>query len=146
VNKEMAMPFYVIEPEVAGELGPGTEIDRSVHPPLVGRFEHLFSGWLGDEILECFPCYLVTSRLGEAIVEHGLSGCRLGPVDVSRSEQFEELYPDQELPSFRRLVISGHAGQNDFGLASDYRLVISERAMSVLRAGVISNCDIEKYG
>lgn len=139
------MLFYVIEPEVAGELGPGTEIDRSVHPPIVRRFHHVFSGWLGDEILECFPCYLVVSHLGETIADHNLSGCKLAPVDVSRSEQFEEFYPDRELPSFKRLVINGHAGQDDFGLASDHRLVISERAMSVLRAAVIENCEIEEY-
>jgi len=145
VSKDRIMRFYVIEPEVAGELGPETEIDTSAHPPIVGRFQHVFSGWLGDEILECFPCYLVVSQLGKAFVKHELSGCELAPVEISRSEQFEEFYSGTELPAFERLVIKGHAGQDDFGLGSDHRLVISERAMSLLRTAVIENCDIEEY-
>ena len=40
--------FHVVEPEVAGALGDRTEMDSSIHPPIVKRLHYEFQGWLGD--------------------------------------------------------------------------------------------------
>jgi hypothetical protein len=55
--------FYLIEPEIAGGLGDHTEIDTEVRPPVVKSLEYRLEGWLGDELLESFPCFIVTSLL-----------------------------------------------------------------------------------
>lgn len=47
--------YYRLEPEVAGELGSGTVMDVSRHPPLVSHLQFKFQGWLGDDLLETFP-------------------------------------------------------------------------------------------
>ena len=62
----MARQYWLVSPEVAGELGDGTVMDTAVHPPWVSRLHHRFQGWLGDDLLECFPCFLTTARIEHA--------------------------------------------------------------------------------
>jgi hypothetical protein len=124
---------WVLSPEVAGELGDATELDSSVHPPKVYRFHHRFEGWLGDELLEAFPCFLVSSDLAKALEEKGLVGFSLGEVEVSVSPEFQSLHPGLTLPEFRWLKITGENRNADFRLTPDFRLEVSSRALSVLR-------------
>jgi hypothetical protein len=58
---------WVLCPEVAAELGGNTVMDAFAHPPKVSRLHLRFMGWLGDDLLETFPCFLVTSRLAKAL-------------------------------------------------------------------------------
>ncbi len=92
------MPYYALEPEVASHLGDHAVVDRSVHPPAVERLHYEFDGWLGDDLLESFPCFMVTKGLRERLAESGLSGYLLDDAEVSASDLFEEIHPDQELP------------------------------------------------
>lgn len=137
--------YFVIEPEVAGGLGPETVMDSSVHPPVVKQLHYEFSGWLGDDVLEAFPSFIVTDRCRQDLETQGLSGFEFGLVKVTTSETFQELYPDRELPGFHWLKVSGRVGEDDFGLAEDHRLVVSERALDRLRTCKIDNCDIEEF-
>lgn len=50
----------MIEPEVAGSLGKEKKLDNSVFPPHIKKLHYEFDGRLGDDILESFPCYIVT--------------------------------------------------------------------------------------
>jgi hypothetical protein len=127
---------YLVEPDVAGELGPGTEMDTSVHPPIVSRLEYLFQGWYGDELIESFPCYLATAALVGRLQAHGLTGYRAAEVLITVSPEMRELQPDAALPSFVWLQIVGTRGVDDFALAEDYRLVVSPAAMSVLQGSI----------
>lgn len=67
VLRDTTPPTYYVEPEVAGELGPGSVVDSSVHPPVVSRLEYVFTDWLGDCIVETFPCYIVTADAADSI-------------------------------------------------------------------------------
>ncbi|UFH51179.1 hypothetical protein [Pseudomonas sp. KNUC1026] len=92
--------FYYVEPEVAGGLGEGAAIDATAHPPVVTELEYRFDGWLGDEILESFPCFIVTRSLAQMISENGLSGFMLAPLKVTTSQTFSEIHPTLVLPEF----------------------------------------------
>jgi len=137
--------YYYIEPEVSGGFGEQTVIDATVHPPKISILHYLFDGWLGDELIESFPCFLVTEKIAKQIEHEGLSGASFDEVFISTSEQFKELYPNRELPSFRWLKITGKAGVDDFGIADDFRLVVSKRSLEILEQGQISNADIEPF-
>lgn len=142
----MATQYFYLEPEVAGGIGKNSVMDTSVHPPLVSRLHYVFDGWLGDDLLESFPCYIVTARLREGLEKAEASGCRFDDVEVGRSETFREMYPDRALPSFYWLRVEGRAGSDDFGLAADHRLVASERILGLMKAGYnVNNCDVEPY-
>jgi len=139
------MPYYALEPEVAGHLGDHAVVDRSVHPPVVERLHYEFDGWLGDDLLESFPCFIVTKALRERLTQSGLSGCQFEDAEVSKSDLFEEIHPDRELPEFAWLKVLGRAGVDDFGLSPDHRLVVSQRALDALKSFKLDNCDTEEY-
>lgn len=123
----------VVEPEVAGGLGEGTLMDRSVHPPRVSRLVYELEGWLGDDIVETFPCFLVTERLARALAKAGLTGFSLTDVTVRVGEQLAERL-DGARPVFLWLKVNGSEGSDDLWLDADQRLVVSERALGVLGA------------
>lgn len=138
------MDFYAIEPEVAGELGEDTVMDTSVHPPRVSAVEYVITDWLGDDIIESFPCYLVTPRLATDLEASSLTGFRLAAAQVTLSEEAAE-FGVSEVPAFRWLVVSGRPGKDDFGVRANGQAVISEGALQALQARSLDNCDIEPY-
>jgi hypothetical protein len=129
------MRYFRLSPEVAGDWGDNIVVDVSTHPPVVSRLHFEFQVWLGDEIVQTFPCYLATDALARLVEMAGLSGVRFGPVEVSTSPMFEQLYPGRALPVFRWMKVHGQPGIDDFGLRPDASLVVSESALSVLRTG-----------
>jgi hypothetical protein len=133
--------FHILEPEVAGGWGPGTDADTTVHPPVVRRLVYEFEGWLGDDLLETFPCFVVTDRLAQAIRTSGLTGFELGPVEVVKSEIFEELQAGGDLPDFHRLFVLGDAEKDDFSIDSQ-RLRLSDAALAVLGRFAMEHCDV----
>jgi hypothetical protein len=138
--------YYYVEPEVAGGFGEETVLDTTVHPPIVHSLQYVFDDWLGDQLLETFPCFIVTEAVADAIKEAGLSGCGFGLVDVKKSDVFEELNPGGVLPEFVWLKVCGVAGVSDFGLTEDHRLVISEVANKLLKSFGLENADFREFG
>ena len=136
---------FVLAPEVAGSLGDLTVIDRTVFPPRVSEVELVFEGWLGDDLLETFPCFFITQRLHIAIEAAHLTGYSIDSVYISRSELFNYLYPSRDLPGFVWLKVFGEACSDDFGVSADHRLVVSQRALDILSGFNLQNCDISNY-
>ncbi|UTX50278.1 hypothetical protein [Chryseobacterium sp. MA9] len=135
--------YKLIEPEVAGGLGVQTQMDNSFFPPLIKNLHYEFEGWLGDDILESFPCYIVTERLRDGIELEKLTGVSFDKVLISKSETFLELYPDRELPNFFWAKINGESNRDDFFITEKNGLAISERAYSLLKNYNIDQADIE---
>lgn len=70
------MKFFLVEPEVAGGLGKYTIMDRNTHPPIVSKLHYQFDGWLGDVLLESFPCFIVTEAAKLKLQAVGATGIR----------------------------------------------------------------------
>lgn len=138
------MEYYQLEPEVAGGWGGLTEADTSVHPPVVHALHYEFQGWLGDELVESFPCFLVSARVGGALRDAGLSGFFLAEAEISVSEEFRGLQGDLVLPHFLWLRVVGQAGEADFGLSKSH-LIVSERALAALRRFSLSNAEVSEW-
>lgn len=139
------MKYYILEPEVAGGLGNNAEIDTSVHPPLVKKFHYQFDGWLGDPLLETVASYIVTKSLKKRIELAQATGCEFETVEISKSGEFIDFYPDRELPEFAWLQITGIPGRDDFGLSSKHRLVVSQRMLDIFRDEGMAHCDIAEF-
>lgn len=143
------MKLYLLEPEVAGGLGGYTILSNSKE---VIHLHYEFSGWLGDELLETTPCFIVTESLATAIKNSPLKGYRFGDVEVSVSDEFLELYPERKLPPFRRLIPMGTVkvegkifsnwSKDDFCISQNKYLVITESALNTLNKFSLDNCDI----
>jgi hypothetical protein len=139
------MKSYFVEPEVAGSLGDRTIMNRSVHPPIVKRLHYQLEGWLGDVILESFPAFIVTDEAKQVLQKMGATGAKFDMVEVTATDQFEELYSDRKLPTFAWLKPEGKAGQDDIATATDGRLVVSRRALDALSGLGISHALVEPF-
>ncbi len=139
------MKFKYLEPEVSGGFGEGTKLDNSVYPPLVKELHYEFDGWLGNDIVESFPCFLVSEKLKNEIENNVLTGVLFSELTISVSSTFKELYPNKSLPNFYWLKVFGKAGKDDFGLAKDYRLVVSAKTLHVLKPFNIKEADIQDF-
>ena len=156
--------LYLLKPEVAGEQGPTTTIKNleeykvgKTQIPHVENLEYMFFGWLGDELLESFPCFIVTKKLGRKLIENGITGVKLTEVKVSKSEFFDEMEFNNELPDFVRLEPTGKVSFNssyklinwsgeDVCLATKAELVVTEKALGVLKQGSLNFCDEIEIG
>lgn len=78
------------------------------------------------------PCFAITGEAKQAVELAELSGEKFQHIRVSKLEQFNKLYPERQLPVFYWAQIVGIAGQDDFGIAEDLRLVVSGHALQVL--------------
>jgi hypothetical protein len=138
------MKYYYLEPEVAGDLGESTVLDTAQHPPLVHKLHYVFDGWLGDNLLESFPCFIVTESAKEKLQLARFSGVKFEQVKVTTSEQFQGFYPNRQLPAFVWMQVEGIPGRDDFGIGQDFRLIVSDRALQILREIGIDHAKIEE--
>lgn len=136
--------YRVLEPEVAGGFGPETILDRSTNPPTPLKLHYEFLGWLGDDLLETTPCFIVTLALKTALMQFNGTGYSFDDVVVTKSDFFQETHPEAILPAFAWLRVHGSAGYNDAGLDTKTRLVVSDELLNVLKQYKISNCTIRR--
>jgi hypothetical protein len=132
---------YFIEPEVSGQLGEKTVLDTSIHPPIVKRLHFVFYGWLGDDIIECFPVFLITEKLKSSLQEAGLTGYQISNCEIELSEEFEMLQPETILPNFYWFKVTGK-DQDDFKIYKN-KLTVSDFAYSILNQFNLKNAVIE---
>lgn len=137
--------YRYLEPEVAGGIGIDTILDNSVHPPLVKFLHYHFSGWMGDDILETFPCFIISERLKNEIEVNELKGITFDFVKVTKSEDFEFISLRTELPLFYWAKITGDFGVDDFVISEDYRLLVSDKAYEIISSFNIENAICEEY-
>lgn len=141
MNRGRDSQFYTICPEVAGGFGENTILERSSGRTQVHRLHYVFDGWLGDELLERTPCFIVTARLRREIDQAGMTGVKYDDVEVSTSDVFEEMHPGRQLPKFLWLKVEGRPGTDDFGIGADLRLVVSARALELLKRNGVSEAE-----
>ena len=139
------MDFFFVEPEVAGGLGSRTKMDVGVHPPVIHSLHYELQGWLGDVLLESFPAFVLTQDVAQALVQAKLTGMDFSDVEITKGEQFDELYPGRAVPKFFWLKPRGTLAVDDFSCYPDGRLVVSGRALELLKTAGISNASVEPY-
>jgi hypothetical protein len=67
-----------------------------------------------------------------ALQAGGMSGIRIADAEISTDLEYDDAYPNRPLPPFAWLQIVGKPGQDDFGMARNHHLVLSERALQIL--------------
>jgi hypothetical protein len=138
------MIYFTLEPEVAGGFGPASSGDLRARPPRLATFNYEFDTWLGDPLLEAISCFIVTDVLKDRLIEARMSGVTFGDVEITKSGEFEDRYPQRVLPRFSWLQVRGQAGRDDFGLSAAGDLVVSERALTVLRSAGLKHCEVSE--
>lgn len=152
------MTLFFLEPEVSGSHGEqtiyGSEVDVAKEG-ISGKIKFLhyeFEGWLGDDLLESTPAFIISSNLEDELKKSEFKDYKLEKCLITKSDVFKELYPNKELPSFSRFIPLGTVeleGENynnwsghDFCLSSKGELVLTEKALDFLNKFSIRHCDI----
>lgn len=135
------MPFWELEPEVPGEMGSDSVLDTAVHPPVVSQFHLEVSGWMGDCLVECFPCFAVTPALAMALHGSDLTGFSLDTMKTTPGAMWLDLHEDEPVPELEWLRVNGTAGAADFGLSGSNTIVVSDRALRVLQTFTLDQAD-----
>lgn len=149
------MELYLLEPEVAGEIGEKTTFLDDTYQNGVKKISNLhyeLEGWLGDELLESTPCFIITENFANSIRNSELNGYFLKEVEITVSDLFKELYPNKPLPNFKQLIPKGKVfvkngkftgwSQEDFCLSQNLELVVSRDAFKVINKHTLSHCDL----
>lgn len=137
--------YFTLRPEVAGGLGSQTVMDRSTHPPVVSQLHYELEDWLGDCLVQSFPCFLVLRSTAARLTAEAYSGFRLSAALVTTSDLYQEINPEGTAPELDWLIIYGQPGRDDFGLTSDNHLVVSSRVLDLLRAAGLTQSGIEPW-
>lgn len=139
------MNKYIIEPEVAGQLGDSTILNHQTKPPVIEKLHYEFDDWLGDDFLAGFQCFICTERLAQFIKENNLTGYEFEECKVSKSQVFNDLNENGlDLPIFLWFKVVGDENE-DFFMITNGTLVISEQALNTLKQFNINNCDLKEY-
>ena len=113
-------------------------------PPKILHLHLAFDGWLDDELIECFPCFLTTESLLKELKKSILTGFSSHDVEVTYSELFLDLYSNRQMPQFKWLIINGNDSDNFFINDKNY-LVVSHKVMNLIKEyGQLDNCEIEE--
>ncbi|MCA1194496.1 MULTISPECIES: hypothetical protein [unclassified Saccharopolyspora] len=142
------MAFHKIRGNAAGDLGENVVLDTSVHPPGVEHLHFAIDAWAGADLIGRFPVLLVTRRLADALESSGLAAFELRDAEITFEPEADEVRAEQGIdafPEFQWLVVTGTAGQDDLGVTELARLVVSDRALDVLRQFNLEGCKIENY-
>jgi hypothetical protein len=79
------------------------------------------------------------------IKKNQLTGVLFDNVKITKTEEFMDMYASTDLPTFYWMRINGKFSIDDFTIAEDYRLLISEKAMSIMSFFNIKNASFEDY-
>lgn len=132
---------YALEPLVAGQLGEGTRLDSSTHPPEVEAVEYVLDAPTDDDLVESFPVFLVSDQLAERLRQASLDGFILDDARVVPSREYVEVYGEVPHKSYRWLRLRASANA-DCWLDGEYRLCVSDRMMAILSEGVLDRCEV----
>lgn len=131
--------YYQLEPEVSGELGENSIIQKN--PLRVIKLEFEFKSWLGDCLIECFPIFLITENALKKIKENNATGFSIKEATIKKEYPMNELQPNIKIPKFEWININGIAKKNDFGIENNF-LIVSKNVLEILRSENLNYCEI----
>ena len=133
---------YVLEPLVAGELGDGTQLDATTHPPLVRHVEFVLDLPTDEDLIESFPVFLVSESLGHALASANLTGFWFDDADVRPSTEYLAAYGAVSHKRYRWLRPQCRPHSSDCWLDERHRLCVSDRMYAVLSQHRIDGCAV----
>lgn len=134
---------YVLEPLVAGELGEGTDLDATKHPPVVRQVDYVLDLPTDEDLIQSFPVYLVSEELAAALATANLAGFQLDDAHVRPSDQYE-VFGGGPPPKRYRWLRLDPSPAPDCWLDEHYRLCVSERMYAVVWSHRIDRCNVTK--
>jgi hypothetical protein len=137
---------YVLDPQVAGELGDETVMDGSTHPPTVTRVDYVLDQPDADEFIQSFPVFLVSLDLGARLQQAGMTGFDLADALVRPSVEYLAAFGDVPHRLYSWLRVHGTPEVDDCWLDQSLQICVSDRMMSIIETTTLSDCLVEELG
>jgi hypothetical protein len=136
------MRYFLLSPYSAG-CNSASDADWTTNT--IHKLRYKFDFWRDDVLLSSSPTWIITVVAKHAVQLAKLTGVHFVSVEVSKSELFDQFHPRQELCSFVWMKVDGEAGHDDFGIVRKTKLVVSERALALLRTLGIPNARVDDF-
>lgn len=136
---------YSLDPQVAGELGEGSVLDTTVHPPVVTKVDYLLDQPETDDLIQAFPVYLVSSELADRFQAAAMSGFALAEATVRPSPDCLAVFGDAPPREYRWLQVHGGEG-DDCWIDQSLMLCVSDRMMEILNHATLTDCPATAIG
>jgi hypothetical protein len=129
------MTFFRLRPARAGDA----KMDAD---------KRLVFAWVyasGDSLFKDGLYFFVPESTAKQLRQSDLGGYELAEVPTVRHASYRQPADKPEPDAVLRLVVNGQAGVDDFGLQNPVTLIVSERALALLRAAGLRECDVYDY-
>jgi hypothetical protein len=134
---------YTLSPDVPGEMGTNTITDHRFTPFKVYHLQFVFDSY-PDDIFTSFPAYVVSEDLFNKIIDSGFTG-----IDNARLITYlerEDYLSEERVNQNYFMVDIATDITNDFYFDNNIKkLIVSERALTLLKKFRIRFADIENY-
>lgn len=126
--------YNKVEPEVIVGLGDNTEFLEKKPPFRTVTHLHIdLEDWLGDDLMECHPCYIVTEQLKKALEKTRYTGFEFAEMEVSKNKYFKNNYRlNKPVPNFYWMKIIGEENKDDFYMSSESVLMCNSEVVEFI--------------
>ena len=127
--------YKKILPEVIVGLGDKTKFLEKKPPfKTVTKLHIELEDWLGDDIMKCHPCYIVTESIKRNLETSAFTGFEFDNMEVTKGEYFLNNYQlKKNVPEFYWMKIIGKEGSDDLFLDDNLLLSIDEIFLDYLK-------------
>lgn len=127
--------YHIIQPEVIVGLGEKTEFLEKEPPFLTVIKLHIkLEDWLGDDLMECYPCYIVTEQLKTGLLETEFTGFEFSEMTKTKGEYFNDNYQlKKSLPELYWMKIIGKQDIDDIIIGPEKSLLVDEDLLNYLK-------------
>jgi hypothetical protein len=139
--------YNKLNPEVIVGLGERTVfLEKEAPFKIVIELHIQLEDWLGDDLMECFPCFIVTQELKKVLEISEFTGFEFSEMQVTKDEYFKDNYQlKRALPKFYWMKIIGEKGIDDLYISEDSCLMSDSRFTElILKKFNHSYLDIDK--
>jgi hypothetical protein len=108
------------------------------------RIVFAYDFWIPDPIFKDVRYFFVTRSMAARLIDTGLTGYSLEDVPTIKSDEYDERSnpPDPEPVCWFK--VEGQHGKDDFGVQLK-ELVVSDRALALLREGGLQRAEVLSY-
>jgi hypothetical protein len=127
--------YKIIQPEVIVGIGNDSLFEETTAPFRTVKKLHIaLEDWLGDDLMECHPCYIVTENLKNALEKTNFTGFTFDNLKITKSEYFSDNYhAEKPLPLFYWLKVNGKVGIADIYVGEGSSLFCEEKLLEFLK-------------
>lgn len=129
--------YHKISPIVPGDMAADADVDTASIPPVIRKASVVFKTIVLCDLMEIYPFYIVSDQLRDLISSHDLSGISWTNLTIKRAGKV--------VMGYSNMIILGKYNGDDFALGSNNLLIVSDRALSVIRELDLGDCEISDY-